>query len=98
MKGKQVYFLTNSSGRTRDEYADKIKKLGFGQCTRDMVYGSAYTTARYVKENYPEIKKVHVVGMKSIAIELAEQGIPSCGGEDDLVGGRMMSLDEFEAF
>lgn len=65
-RSKKVFFLTNSSGRTRDDYVDKIRKLGFKQCTREMIYGSAYTTARYIKGKYPEVEKVRVVGMKSI--------------------------------
>lgn len=100
MPGKQVYFLTNSSGRTIDEYVEKIQKFGFKTCTRDMIYGSAYTTARYVKENHPEIKKVRVVGMNSISKEMAEVGIESCGAEDHegFVERKIMSLDEFETY
>ena len=44
-QGKKVFFLTNSSGRTRDDYVEKIRKYGFSGCTRQMIYGSAYTTA-----------------------------------------------------
>lgn len=40
-------------------------------------------TANYVKEQYPEISKVRVVGMNSIKKEFKEQGIESIGGEDD---------------
>jgi len=43
--GKKVFFLTNSSGRTRDDYVEKIRKFGFLDCTRENIYGSAYTTA-----------------------------------------------------
>ena len=78
--GKEVYFLTNSSGRTRDEYVEKVRKMGWKGITRYMVYGSAYTTARYLKEKHPEIKKVRVLGMNSICKEMAEVGIQSCGG------------------
>jgi len=49
--------------------------MGFKEVTREMIYGSAYTTARYIKEKLPEIKKVHIVGMNSIAKEMAEVGI-----------------------
>jgi len=46
------------------------------------MYGSAYTTAQYLKNVYPEIKKVRVVGMNSIREELSKVGIESEGGED----------------
>jgi len=98
--GKKVFFLTNSSGRTRDDYVEKIRKYGFKGCTREMIYGSAYTTAKYLRERHPEIKKIHVVGMNSIRKEMAEVGIDSRGGEDDegFNNGKTMSLDEFEAY
>ena len=97
---KQVYFLTNSSGRTRDEYVEKVKKMGWKGITREMVYGSAYTTARYLTEKHPEIKKVRVLGMNSICKEMAEVGIQSCGGEEDegFKEGKVMTLDDFEEY
>ena len=54
-QGKQVFFITNSSGKTRADYQQRIAKLGFAGCTEAMIYGSAYTTARFIKERYPEI-------------------------------------------
>ena len=98
--GKKVFFLTNSSGRTRDDYVDKIRKFGFQGCTREMIYGSAYTTAKYLQEKLPEIKKIHVVGMNSIRKEMAEVGIDSRGAEDDegFSYGKIMTLDEFESY
>ena len=98
--GKKVFFLTNSSGRTRDDYVEKIRKYGFHDCTREMIYGSAYTTARYIREKHPEITKIHVVGMNSIRKEMAEVGIDSRGAEDEegFTNGKTMSLDEFEAY
>ena len=98
LPNKKVFFLTNSSGRTRDDYVEKIRKFGFENCTKEMIYGSAYTTARYIKEKYPDIKKVRVVGMSSICKEMAEVGIESCGGEDDEGFSSSISLDDFEAY
>jgi ribonucleotide monophosphatase NagD (HAD superfamily) len=65
-----------------------------------MIYGSAYTTARYLKEKFPTIKKVHVVGMNSIRKEMAEVGIDSRGAEDDegFAYSKTMTLDEFESY
>ena len=98
--GKQVYFLTNSSGRTRDEYVAKIKKMGWKGITREMVYGSAYTTAKYLREKHPEIKKVRVLGMDSICKEMAEVGITSCGGEADegFRDEKVMTVEAFEEY
>ena len=97
---KQVFFLTNSSGRTRDDYVEKVRKMGWKGITREMVYGSAYITARYLQEKHPEIKKVRVLGMNSICKEMAEVGIQSCGGEDDegFKDGRVMTIEDFENY
>jgi 4-nitrophenyl phosphatase len=99
-KGKKVFFVSNSSGRTRDDYVEKIRNLGFQGCTRNMIYGSAYTTAKYLREKFPEIKKIYVVGMNSIRKEMAEVGIESHGGEDDesFSHDKLMTLDEFENY
>jgi len=66
-----------------------------------MIYGSAYTTARFIKESYPEIQKVRVVGMNSIRKELELQGIEHEGGEDDPGWGSAsdpMKMEEFETY
>jgi 4-nitrophenyl phosphatase len=67
-----------------------------------MVYGSAYTTARFIREKHPEIKKVRVLGMNSICKEMAEQGIASCGGEEDEhgyhLGNKVMTIEDFESY
>jgi ribonucleotide monophosphatase NagD (HAD superfamily) len=56
-----VFFITNSSGRTRAEYAEKIRKFGFTEVKPEQVYSSSYTTARYLGQK-TAIKKVHVLG------------------------------------
>jgi hypothetical protein len=61
LPGKKVFFITNSSGRTRAEYAEKIRKFGFAEVKPEQVYSSSYTTARYLGQK-TDIKKVHVVG------------------------------------
>lgn len=63
------------------------------------MYGSAYIVSQYLKENYPEINKVRVVGMDSIKKELEKVGISSIGGEDhEEFEGRHITLDEFENY
>jgi ribonucleotide monophosphatase NagD (HAD superfamily) len=61
LPGKRVFFITNSSGRTRAEYAEKIRKFGFTEVKPEQVYSSSYTTARYLGQN-TAIKKVQVLG------------------------------------
>lgn len=70
--GKKLFFISNSSGKTREEYKLRLQKLGYKECHESQIYGSAYITARYISEKYPEISNVRVVGMNSIRKELAE--------------------------
>lgn len=76
-----------------------MQKLGFKSVSTEQVYGSAYVTSHYIKENYPDINKVRVVGMNSIRKELSRVGIDSIGGEDtEGFEGRKITLEEYEQF
>ena len=59
------------------------------------MYGSSYVTAKYLKEKYPEIKKVRVVGMEGINKEMNEVGIESTGGTSEI--GKKMDPSIFDA-
>jgi ribonucleotide monophosphatase NagD (HAD superfamily) len=83
-QGKKVFFLSNSSGRTRNQMVDKFKKLGL-EVNKEQMFGSAYITAHYLSINHPEVKRVRVVGMDSICSELEFVGIESVGGENEKI-------------
>ena len=80
--GKKVFFVSNSSGRTREQMVEKLAKVGLKSARPEQMYGSAYVSACYLKRHHPEVAKVRVVGMNSICEELARQGIQSTGGEN----------------
>ncbi len=95
--GKGIFFISNSSGKTREDYLAKIQKMGYSECRIDQIYGSAYIAAQYLKEKCPEITKVRVVGMNSIRKELKEVGIDSVGGQDlEGYDTGKMEFNEFE--
>eukprot|EP00347_Sterkiella_histriomuscorum_P020427 403337848 len=103
--GKKIFFITNSSGKTRQQYLETFHRIGYQSCTAEQIYGSAYTTANYIKEKYPEVKKCRVVGMNSIRKELEFQGIESEGGEDmpifesnQDVEKKVMNIKDFENY
>ena len=83
--GKHVYLISNASGKDRDEYVNKCKRLGFvhERLTIQNVYGSAYIAALYVKNTFPDCKKCYIIGMNSIRNELKSFGITALGCEDD---------------
>eukprot|EP01134_Creolimax_fragrantissima_P000709 CFRG0709T1 len=81
--GKQVVFVTNNSTKSRDMYSEKMAALGFTGITSDMVIGSAFAAAYYIKNEMKLDGKVYVIGEAGIKVECAGQGIPIAGMEED---------------
>lgn len=77
--GKNFYFITNASQRTRDEVVQKaVKEHGFAQIDKPNIYTAAYITALYVKENVikdPVQDKILLVGELGFKNELENSGI-----------------------
>lgn len=87
-QGVKVAFLTNNASRHRQELAEKMTRMGF-PCTANEVWGSAYTTARYLVTHAPEAR-VFLVGTASMAREMTEAGItvvPTHEGATHVVAG-----------
>lgn len=71
--GKKLVFLTNNSTRAREDYEERIKKLGF-EISIDEIIPATYATARYVAEKYKN-KKAFVIGSLGLIKELVLAGI-----------------------
>ncbi|XP_056326059.1 glycerol-3-phosphate phosphatase [Danio aesculapii] len=84
--GKQVFFVTNNSTKTRQMYADKLGKLGF-DAAADEVFGTAYCSAMYLKNVCKLDGKVYLIGSKAMKQELEEVGIRPVGVGPDLISG-----------
>ncbi|CAG2103757.1 unnamed protein product [Medioppia subpectinata] len=80
-KGKRVCFATNNSTKTRQEFHQKLTKLGY-ESHMDELFPTSYSTAVYLKSIGFD-RKVFIVGMSGIAGELADVGIESCGVGSD---------------
>ena len=62
--GKEVYFITNNSTKTRQELAEKAQKLNFNVETENMI-SVAYLAAQYLKrQNFT--KKVRRIQISKI--------------------------------
>uniref|UniRef100_A0A8C1T5Q5 Glycerol-3-phosphate phosphatase n=1 Tax=Cyprinus carpio TaxID=7962 RepID=A0A8C1T5Q5_CYPCA len=87
-KGKQVFFVTNNSTKTRQMYADKLGKLGF-DASADEVFGTAYCSAVYLKNVCKLDGKVYLIGSNAMRQELEDVGIRPVGvGPDPVSGGQ----------
>lgn len=75
--GKKIIFATNNSTKTREEFQQKLTKLGY-KCHLPELFPTSYSTAVYLNSIGFD-KKVYVVGMSGIAGELEKFGIESTG-------------------
>ena len=65
----KIYFTTNNSTRSRREYVDRLKSLGF-TVTIDNVITSGSLTAKILREKYGKIS-VYVIGERGLHEELS---------------------------
>jgi 4-nitrophenyl phosphatase len=73
--GWQVFFATNNSTATREQYVERLSKLGLGGDAEHIVT-SAYATAHYLERLEPKPKDVFVVGANGLRDEIRSTGIP----------------------
>src|SRR4029450_10507485 len=92
-RGVKVAFITNNASRHREELATKVSSLGFS-CDMHEIWGSAYTTARYIARHAPEAR-VFAVGTSGMVREMHEAGVtvvPTHEGATHVVAGLDMGL------
>jgi phosphoglycolate/pyridoxal phosphate phosphatase family enzyme len=70
----QVFFATNNSTATRDEYVTRLTTLGLGGDLEHVVT-SAYATAHYLERLEPKPKDVLVIGADGLRSEIRAVGI-----------------------
>jgi phosphoglycolate/pyridoxal phosphate phosphatase family enzyme len=72
--GWQVFFATNNSTATREEYVQRLDRLGLGG-DREHIVTSAYATAHYLERLDPKPRDVLVVGANGLREEIRARGI-----------------------
>src|SRR2546423_6543623 len=73
--GWEIFFATNNSTATRDDYLGRLETLGLGG-DRDHIVTSAHATAHYLERRVPTPKDVFVVGADGLRAEIRAVGIP----------------------
>ncbi|XP_003481157.2 glycerol-3-phosphate phosphatase [Sus scrofa] len=92
-RGKRLGFITNNSSKTREAYAEKLQRLGFGgpsgpNAGRE-IFGTAYCTALYLRQRLggAPTPKAYVLGSAALAAELEAVGVTCVGvGPEPLQG------------
>jgi len=69
--GKRIFFLSNNSSISTDEYLVKLRNLGLNVNIEDIII-STHPTIQYLKEI--KIEKIFLLGTKSLQSEFIENG------------------------
>ncbi len=74
--GISYSFLTNNPTRSLDDYLAKLHKMGI-QASREQMYSTVPATIDYIKENYPEARRLFLLGTPSMITQFEEAGFES---------------------
>ncbi|GAB1602712.1 glycerol-3-phosphate phosphatase-like [Argonauta hians] len=92
--GKNVFFVTNNSTKSRKDYCAKFSQLNF-KVKESEIISTAYMSALYLHErNFKG--KVYLVGSKGIADELDNLGIQHTGVGPDPTQGALSEWQNIE--
>eukprot|EP00747_Dinoflagellata_sp_TGD_P191707 gnl/TRDRNA2_/TRDRNA2_55454_c0_seq1.p1 gnl/TRDRNA2_/TRDRNA2_55454_c0~~gnl/TRDRNA2_/TRDRNA2_55454_c0_seq1.p1 ORF type:complete len:332 (-),score=65.83 gnl/TRDRNA2_/TRDRNA2_55454_c0_seq1:30-1025(-) len=80
--GKKLFFVTNTSSRSREQLQAKLQGLGV-RCEAAECVPSGVFTAHYVRRMHPAAERVYVIGGQGLIDELAKVGIASSGGPSE---------------
>ncbi|MBN1221056.1 MAG: HAD-IIA family hydrolase [Anaerolineae bacterium] len=80
-KGIDYLFLTNNSSKHRDQYADKLRRLGL-DIGPEKIFTSGEATAIYLGQEKPGAK-LYVVGTPALADEFSSRGFTLVEDEPD---------------
>ncbi len=70
-------FLTNNPTKSVSDYLMKLDGLGI-KASENNMYTSSLAVIDYIKENYPEAKKLYIVGTASMIQQFEKAGFISC--------------------
>ncbi len=80
---KKVFFLTNSNKSTRKHIQNKMNQNGLEIESTKPIYSSSYILSTYIRESFPDLKKVYVIGREGLITELKSLNLEVVGGYED---------------
>lgn len=91
--GIRYSFLTNNPTKSIDSYLEHLANMGI-LATREEMYSSAQATIDYLKKNYPDIKRLFILGTPSMISEFEKAGFISTSDDpDDIPQAVIVSFD-----
>lgn len=90
-QSKSHVFLSNKPIARRDNYAEKLTRLGIDTTVTEVI-NSSWVTADYLQQNYPA-EPVYVIGEISLMEEIAEAGVKVVNKSSDDFAGRIVAGD-----
>lgn len=69
-------FLTNNPSKSIDDYMSKLFKMGI-PASREQMYTTTIATIDYIKEHYPQAKKLFLLGTPSMISQFENEGFIS---------------------
>ena len=74
--------LTNNSSKSVADYLHSLKKMGL-EINKDQLYTSTLATIDYLRNTYPEAKKLFLLGTASLAGEIKDAGYTLVSGDEE---------------
>ena len=91
--GINYSFLTNNPSKSTTDYLKHLEKMGI-TATREEMYTSAQATIDYIKYNYPDAKRIFILGTPSMIKEFEEAGfVSTIDSADDRPDMVLVSFD-----
>lgn len=75
-------FLTNNPSKSIADYLSKLSSLGI-EATREEMYTTALATIDYIKSNYPQARRLFLLGTPSMISEFEKAGFESANDDPD---------------
>lgn len=69
-------FLTNNPSKSIDDYLEHLEEMGI-TATREEMYTTAIATIEYLRNNFPEVKRLFILGTSSMIREFQNAGFIS---------------------
>ena len=96
--GISYSFLTNNPSISVSDYLKKLEKLGI-EATEDNMYTTSLAAIDYIKSNYPQAKRLFILGTPSMTTQFEEAGfISGADDPDDVPDVLVVAFDKTLAY